>query len=339
MSIGWEEAVPVDAMPVGAMPMGAMPVGVMPIDAIVLAGGRSSRLGGVAKAELIYEGESLVSRTLGALSRARTVVLVGDAGGRALPDRVLAVRENPPFGGPAAAIAAGVDALAEANQVGSEFTVVLACDMPEVEVVTRTFLDALPSDSSQADAVGDGLIGVDAAGRLQPLAAVYRSERLAAAIAERQRSGTLNGLSVFALISGLALTSVLVPEGATDDVDTWDDAEKFGIRRPEQAITGGEKMNDREEDDATLEQWYHRLEDALELDGLALDINAVLGLAGRAAHAVIRPAAPLTTFVAGYAAGLAVGRGQALPDAAIMRATDVALRLCREEAPKPDSLQ
>ncbi len=42
------------------------------------------------------------------------------------------------------------------------------------------------------------------------------------------------------------------------------------------------------------------------------DRNAILGLAGVAAHSVLRPAAPLTTFLAGYAVGLrssAEGRG------------------------------
>nr|WP_237280269.1 DUF6457 domain-containing protein [Subtercola vilae] len=38
---------------------------------------------------------------------------------------------------------------------------------------------------------------------------------------------------------------------------------------------------------------------------LTQHIDAILALAGTAAHAVVRPAAPLTTFVAGYAAGLA----------------------------------
>ena len=49
-----------------------------------------------------------------------------------------------------------------------------------------------------------------------------------------------------------------------------------------------------------------------------------LSLAGVAAHSVVRPAAPLTTFIAGFAAGLASGSGQA-PDAASMQAAmDVA---------------
>jgi hypothetical protein len=41
------------------------------------------------------------------------------------------------------------------------------------------------------------------------------------------------------------------------------------------------------------------------------DVGAILDLARDAAHGVARPAAPLTAFVA----GLAVGRGQPLPEA------------------------
>ena len=60
-----------------------------------------------------------------------------------------------------------------------------------------------------------------------------------------------------------------------------------------------------------LEIWCAELLAKLEIDGTPVDINAVLALAGKAAHTVVRPAAPLTTFVAGYAAGLAVASGQA----------------------------
>src|ERR1700712_3145923 len=44
---------------------------------------------------------------------------------------------------------------------------------------------------------------------------------------------------------------------------------------------------------------------------LTQHIDAILALAGTAAHAVVRPAAPLTTFVAGFASGLAAGSGVA----------------------------
>ena len=51
---------------------------------------------------------------------------------------------------------------------------------------------------------------------------------------------------------------------------------------------------------------------ARELDlHLEVDVEAVLDLAGDAAHGVVRPAAPLTTFLV----GVAVGRGATLDDA------------------------
>ncbi len=59
--------------------------------------------------------------------------------------------------------------------------------------------------------------------------------------------------------------------------------------------------------DALLDAWWATLSAALGLEDVPADRDAVLGLAGDAAHAVVRPAAPLTTFLAGYAAGLAGG--------------------------------
>ena len=61
--------------------------------------------------------------------------------------------------------------------------------------------------------------------------------------------------------------------------------------------------------DAILQAWCATLVTRLGLDGIQVNVDAVLGLAGDVAHAVIRPAAPLTAFVVGYAAGLAVGSG------------------------------
>ena len=68
--------------------------------------------------------------------------------------------------------------------------------------------------------------------------------------------------------------------------------------------------------DETLEDWCRALLQALELEDVEIDVNEVLALAGVAAHSVVRPAAPLTTFIAGFAAGLASGSGQA-PDAVV----------------------
>jgi hypothetical protein len=53
-----------------------------------------------------------------------------------------------------------------------------------------------------------------------------------------------------------------------------------------------------------LDAWVDELSTALEVDPAATDVQLVLDLARDAAHAVTRPAAPLTTFLVGLAAGL-----------------------------------
>ena len=75
---------------------------------------------------------------------------------------------------------------------------------------------------------------------------------------------------------------------------------------------------------AALETWWATLTQALGLEDVPADRDAILGLAGRAAHSVVRPAAPLTTFLAGYAAGRA--GGSAADVAAAIARADTAIR-------------
>ncbi len=84
--------------------------------------------------------------------------------------------------------------------------------------------------------------------------------------------------------------------------------------------------------DETLEDWCRALLQALELEDTEIDVNEVLALAGVAAHSVVRPAAPLTTFIAGFAAGLASGSGQATDTASMQAAMAVARRLATDYA-------
>jgi len=90
------------------------------------------------------------------------------------------------------------------------------------------------------------------------------------------------------------------------------------------------------DDDTTnvLEAWTSRLADELGVGGLEFDLDTILDLAGEAAHAVVRPAAPLTTFLVGYAAGKAVASGEARASAAIQDAVGRASALCREAEPE-----
>lgn len=74
--------------------------------------------------------------------------------------------------------------------------------------------------------------------------------------------------------------------------------------------------------DGILEVWADEVREALGIDA-EVDVKAVLGLAGVAAHAVVRPAAPLTTYLVGFAAGRAAARGED-PAAAATEATRIA---------------
>lgn len=88
---------------------------------------------------------------------------------------------------------------------------------------------------------------------------------------------------------------------------------------------------ERATDDRLLEEWSRELGGELGLTGLEVDIRSILGLAGRAANGVARPAAPLTTFLAGYAAGLAVGAGGTTAADAMNDALATARRLAQSK--------
>ncbi|MGM7775623.1 DUF6457 domain-containing protein [Arthrobacter sp. KNU-44] len=80
----------------------------------------------------------------------------------------------------------------------------------------------------------------------------------------------------------------------------------------------------------TLEEWCRSLLQAYELEDVEIDINEILSLAGVAAHSVVRPAAPLTTFIAGFAAGLAAGSGRATEAASMDAAMGLARTLAKD---------
>lgn len=179
----------------------------MIVDALILAGGRSARLGGRAKSGLHVDGESLLARTARVVraSAVRNLVVVGDEA----PDGLVAVREQPAFGGPVAAVAAGFEALpGDADAV-----LVLACDMPGIEA-------ALPALLTRP-----GAIAIDR-GRLQQLAILASTASLRAALAALP---SVRDASMRALVERLDLAAVAVPDGSTDDVDTWEDAARFGV--------------------------------------------------------------------------------------------------------------
>ena len=190
-------------------------------DAIILAGGRSSRLGGVAKQNLVLHNSTLLQRALAAAAGASRTVVVGPDPGT-LPSGVIHCREQPEFGGPAAAIAAGLAVLADTGS-RSLHTLVLACDMPRIQDALAVLKPALRA------AGGDGVVARSADGRLQPLAGFYSTAALRTAAQDLSSRGALINASVRSLLASLDVQPVTVPAGSTADVDTWDDAAALGI--------------------------------------------------------------------------------------------------------------
>lgn len=199
--------------------------------AVIVAGGRSSRLGGTAKALLKYQGVSLLARTVAAVQDADIdhSVVVGpeDLLRPALPDTVLVARESPPFSGPAAAIGAGLQALREARMQLSrgsaldteDVTLLLACDMPQVRSTIHALLKAVELHPRFL-----AWVPQDASGKAQYLACAVRTAALAEAV---EAAGDLTGKPVRVLLA--SLQRYTFTSDSTADVDTPADATTFGI--------------------------------------------------------------------------------------------------------------
>jgi molybdopterin-guanine dinucleotide biosynthesis protein A len=137
-----------------------------PYTAVVLAGGRAVRLGGQAKPQLVVGGRSMLATVLSAVADAAGRVVVGPA--QPVPPDVVLVREQPPGGGPVAALRAGL------ADVGTEVVAVLAGDLP--------FLTAGLIADLRGRLTADGVLVVDDSGRDQLLLGVWRTAPLRAAV-------------------------------------------------------------------------------------------------------------------------------------------------------------
>ena len=193
-----------------------------PWHAIVLAGGRASRLGGIDKTALRFEGMSLLEHALEAVAGAASTVVVGPEELRPLlPHGVALVTEQPRFGGPAAATVAGLRAL---RAEPDSRVAVVAADLPQAAAAdARTAHRRLLADRV------DGVIAMDAAGTSQPLLAIYDTEALTAAARRAEARGPLAGTSMRALLASLVLCQVQLPDALCADVDTPQAAERHGI--------------------------------------------------------------------------------------------------------------
>ncbi|GGW18122.1 molybdenum cofactor guanylyltransferase [Streptomyces capoamus] len=272
-----------------------------PYDAVVLAGGAARRLGGADKPAVRVGGRALLDRVLAACADARTTVVV--AAPRPTVRPVRWAREEPPGGGPVAALEAGLRLTTAAH------TVVLSADLPFLGPAALVRLLTALRDTG-----ADGALLTDSGGRDQPLVAAYRTAALRRELAAlATEHGGLGGLPLRRLTGALRLTRVPDPL-ASFDCDTWDDIADARARIREHGHV--------------LDEWISAVKDELGID-LDVDTGALLDLARDAAHGVARPAAPLTTFLVGYAAARGEGGPEAVAEAA-RRAAALALRWAEE---------
>jgi molybdopterin-guanine dinucleotide biosynthesis protein A len=223
-------------------------------NAVILAGGRSSRLEGEPKALLRVSGRTLLGVALEASAGASTVAVAGpDSLSEVLREagtHAVLVREDPPFSGPAAAVATAFKALlaldAEAGRRTPDWTLVLACDMPFIAAAVETLLAEGGAEEARAEAAGDGttpgsppesLVALDETGRAQPLAALYRSVQLDDTLRRFDRPGGLVNLSMKTLLARVQRRDVRVPAHSTADVDTWEDARRWSVEAARPAQT------------------------------------------------------------------------------------------------------
>ncbi|HEU5222485.1 MAG TPA: NTP transferase domain-containing protein [Candidatus Lumbricidophila sp.] len=194
-------------------------------DAIVLAGGRSTRFG-APKERFVYQGTPLAERAARAAASAGAgrVVLVGptlvDAGVLITahgPVEVVSVRERPEFGGPVAAVGAALPAL----RSDAPWVLLLACDLARPDAVVAALQSALAGVPAEASGVclDDG--------RPQWLAAAYRVASLTAAVAEFARTSPLTNAAMRDVVGGLALVRLPVDARIVQDFDTPADVADF----------------------------------------------------------------------------------------------------------------
>ncbi|WP_327093358.1 NTP transferase domain-containing protein [Nocardia vinacea] len=142
-------------------------------DAIVLAGGRASRMGGVDKPAIIIGGRSMLDAALAAVAPCARTVVVGPHRPE-LDARIVQVREVPPGSGPVAAVGAGLRAL---GPTAAPLVVVLAADLPFLSQTTVAELIRRGIESG-----ADAVFAADESGRPQYLIGVWRRTALTEAL-------------------------------------------------------------------------------------------------------------------------------------------------------------
>jgi molybdopterin-guanine dinucleotide biosynthesis protein A len=169
-------------------------------------------MGGTDKLTVPLDGRGSLARLLDGFREAQVVVAVGPV--RDTEREVRWCREQPPGGGPLAAVAAALPLTA------APVVVIAAGDMPRLGEATAALL---------APFAGGGTSGVDAAalrdraGVRNPVAAAYRRTVLTRRLAD---IGPPGGMPARLLLDGLVVVDIADGEAGTD-CDTWDDVDRI----------------------------------------------------------------------------------------------------------------
>lgn len=231
-------------------------------------------MNGVDKAAIDIFGRSLLDRALAHWPAGASLFAVGME--RPTELCVTWRLEEPPGGGPLAGIAAALPSIT------SDLVGLVAVDLP---LLGPAVPDLLSSAKRSFEGGEDGAWLCDLAGHPQPLAACVVTGSLAAAMPTSPA-----GKSVRSVLETLSLSTVPVADVFLHDTDTWSDVATVtnSILQMEAQMT---------------EKWLTQICTVLQVDPAVVDTEVVLDLARDVAHGVERKAAPLTTFVVGYAAG------------------------------------
>lgn len=261
--------------------------------AVVLTGGQSRRFGSGDKTAALVAGRTLLQRVVDSVIEAEAVVVVGPTVEVHTPRALMWTREHPPGSGPLAGVAAAVPL------VGTDAMVLLAGDMPFGRGLPGVLLDVLASRPA-----ADGVVPIDAAGHAQPLAAAYRTAALREVL---ERLQPVAGRPMRHLLDELDIVSVgheALPPRVLVDVDTRAELAAARAMNPDPPL----------QEEQMLQDWTMALIRELDVD-VQVDEDLLLELARDAAHSVSRPAAPITTFLVGYAAALRGGGTDAVAQA------------------------
>ncbi|MFB5759938.1 molybdenum cofactor guanylyltransferase [Paenibacillus medicaginis] len=161
----------------------------MEVTGIVLAGGKSSRMG-TDKSRLDLEGITVLEKIAEELHRAAGRVIAAGCNDGGVPAGLETVPDHYPEQGPLAGLHAGLKAS------GTEWNIVCACDMPLVNTESLLALRAevakrwiKEQQLTAGDGACDAVIPV-IGGRRQPLLAAYH-RRVLPGLEERLQSGWL----------------------------------------------------------------------------------------------------------------------------------------------------